>query len=61
MLATQIAKIQIETDLYQLTLPLTKEDNFFGILSSTGKLTLCNFQLIDTKNAYLKYLKALRK
>ena len=60
VLGTELAKTKIEENPIEFTTSVSGEERFFGVLTDTGSIYVYQFQLIDSKNRYLKYLKDLR-
>ena len=60
VLGTEVARVRTDNTPIDFTTSITGEERFFGVLTETGVIHVYQFQLIDSKQRYLKYLKDLR-
>ena len=60
VLGTEVARLRTDNAPIDFTTSITGEERFFGVLTETGVIHVYQFQLIDSKQRYLKYLKDLR-
>lgn len=60
VLGTEVARVKTDHRPIDFTTSITGEERFFGVLTDSGVIHVYQFQLIDSKQRYFKYLKDLR-